>query len=151
MRMAAEHIRVAEESSFDPGLFPASGTSMSFLFLRPHQSAQNQRPNGRFGNNLTKECHKREIDLTNSPPNRGTRGHIRGPMMKDKSEYVAALCRVRNGEIAPFESSRFHAISTTEAVRRANEWAVSVVEFLAEPTWLQVKIDGRGVHSLRVI
>jgi hypothetical protein len=72
--------------------------------------------------------------------------------MKDHaSEYVAALCHVRNGEIAPFESSRFHARTIAEAVSRANEWAVSVVQFLAEPTWLQVNVDGCGVHSLKII
>jgi hypothetical protein len=72
-------------------------------------------------------------------------------MQHHKSEYVAALCRVRNGEIAPYESARFRAIDTAEAVRRANDWAISIVEFLAEPTWLQVNFDGRGVHTLRVL
>jgi hypothetical protein len=73
--------------------------------------------------------------------------------MKDelnRSEYVAALCRRRNGWLVDFDSTRFFASNETEAEQVATKWAnqaAAAVGGITERTWLQVLLDGRAIYS----
>ena len=62
-------------------------------------------------------------------------------------EYVAALCQMKDGVLRPYESERFAAENNDDAVGKATEWAMANVGVIAEETWLQVTLDGVGVHS----
>ena len=65
----------------------------------------------------------------------------------NSTEYVAALCRMKNGELEPYESERLVAANKVEAEQKAMEWATAAVGVIAEKTWLQVTLDGVGIYS----
>ena len=64
--------------------------------------------------------------------------------MKD---YVAALCRMRNGNLVPFESAPIGAEHEQQAIKLAEAWAGASIAKVEEDTWLQVTCDGKSVHS----
>jgi hypothetical protein len=67
------------------------------------------------------------------------------------SEYVAALCHMRDGNLEPFDSVRIEPSSRTEIVRMAEEWAISAAATcLLEPTWLQVNHNGVGIYGRKI-
>jgi hypothetical protein len=68
----------------------------------------------------------------------------------NRSEYVAALCRRRNGWLVEFDSTRFLATNAAEAEQKATKWADNVlvaIGGITERTWLQVLLDGEAVYS----
>jgi hypothetical protein len=62
-------------------------------------------------------------------------------------EYVAALCRMRNGNPEPYESTRFLAASDVEAKQKARDWARSF-DFVADDELLQINVGGRGICTI---
>ncbi len=73
--------------------------------------------------------------------------------MKDelnRSEYVVALCRRRNGWLVDFDSTRVLASNEAEAKQMATKWAdraTAAVGGITERTWLQVFLDGKAIYS----
>ncbi len=65
------------------------------------------------------------------------------------TEYVAALCRMQNGNPEPYESTRFLAASDVEAEQKAREWARSF-DLMADDTLIQVNAGGRGVCTIHL-
>jgi hypothetical protein len=65
-----------------------------------------------------------------------------------RSEYVAAVCRMTDGELDPDHSEQFFAADQTEAIRKANEWVIGML--IAEPSWLHVTLDGVGILTKRI-
>ena len=64
------------------------------------------------------------------------------------TEYVAALCRMQNGNPEPYESARFLAASYLEAKQKAREWASSF-DFVPDDALLQINIaTGRGICTI---
>ena len=64
------------------------------------------------------------------------------------SEYVAAVCRMTDGELDPDHSEKFFAADQTEAIRKANEWVTGML--VAEPSWLHVTLDGVSILTKRI-
>jgi hypothetical protein len=62
-------------------------------------------------------------------------------------EYVAGLCRMRDGELVPFDTKRFFADNHDEAVRQAVEWLSSTDVAIDDSTWLQVLCNGSAFFS----
>jgi hypothetical protein len=68
----------------------------------------------------------------------------------NRSEYVEALCRRRNGWLVDFVSTRFFASNEVEAQQIATKWAdraAAAVGGISERTWLQVLLDGKAIYS----
>ena len=68
----------------------------------------------------------------------------------NRLQYVAALCRRRNGWLVDFDSTRFFASNEAEAKQVAMKWAdcaAAAVGGLTERTWLQVLLDGKAIYS----
>ena len=65
-------------------------------------------------------------------------------------EYTAALCHMKDGEAAPFEMKEIIASTDDEAVRKATEWTVSVIDMIDKGTWLVLKQGAKSVHSKRL-
>jgi hypothetical protein len=65
--------------------------------------------------------------------------------MNKATEYVAALCHMRDGGLVPYDSERFIATTKAEAAAKAQKWAMTTVG--ADKTWLHVTLDGAGVYS----
>jgi hypothetical protein len=63
------------------------------------------------------------------------------------SEYVAALCHMREGWLVDYDSTRFIATNEDEAKQEAAKWAASVIGVVTEKTWLQVTSDGKAIYS----
>ena len=63
------------------------------------------------------------------------------------TEYVAAVCRMRNGAPEPFNSIAFVAHDAAEARQVAKNWVRSL-DFVSDDALLQVNADGRGVFTL---
>jgi hypothetical protein len=62
--------------------------------------------------------------------------------------YSVGLCLMGKGNLeAPYEGISITAADVNEAVSKAKEW-VATVE-VAENSWLQVLLDGRGVATLK--
>ena len=68
-------------------------------------------------------------------------------MSDDGGEYIAALCHLRKGELAPFVYERFFASSNAGAAEIARRWAKSIVGVGANKSWLRVTLDGTGVYT----
>jgi hypothetical protein len=67
--------------------------------------------------------------------------------MNKATEYVAALCHMRDSGLVPFDSERFIATTKAEAAAKAQKWAMSTVGVIVDKTWLHVTLDGAGVYS----
>jgi hypothetical protein len=64
-------------------------------------------------------------------------------------EYVAALCRMQDGNPEPYESTRFLAVSDVEAEQKAREWARSL-DHITDDALIQVNAAGRGVCTIHL-
>ena len=67
--------------------------------------------------------------------------------MNKATEYVAALCHMRDGGLVSFDSERFIATTKAEAAAKAQKWAMTTVGIIVDKTWLHVTLDGAGVYS----
>ena len=67
--------------------------------------------------------------------------------MNKATEYVAALCHMRDGGLVPYDSERFISTTKAEAAAKAQKWAMATVGAIADKTWLHVTLDGAGVYS----
>jgi hypothetical protein len=65
-------------------------------------------------------------------------------------EYVAGLCRMQDGELVPFDTTKFSAENHDEAVRRAVEWLSSTDLATDDCSWLQVLCDGSAFFSKEI-
>jgi hypothetical protein len=65
----------------------------------------------------------------------------------NESEYVAALCHMRGGGLADYDSRRVVATNEAEAKQKADEWAAVAIGVATEKTWLQVTLDGKAIYS----
>jgi len=65
-----------------------------------------------------------------------------------RSEYVAALCCMKNGELDHDHSERFIATDEAEAKRKANQWAVGML--ISESSWLRVTLNGVGIFTREI-
>jgi hypothetical protein len=73
----------------------------------------------------------------------------RNGAMSSKSDYIAAVCHMRDDELVPYDDSySFNAADDKEAARIALEWVTSSISLIVEPTWLQViNKDGKSIYS----
>jgi hypothetical protein len=62
-------------------------------------------------------------------------------------KYLAALCHMKDGALAPYDSEHLFAADNIEAIRKATEWRVTAAATIDERTWLQVLLDGTAIHS----
>jgi len=67
--------------------------------------------------------------------------------MNKATEYVAALCHMRDGGLVPYDSERFIAATKAEAAAKAQKWAMTTVGAIVDKTWLHVTLDGAAVYS----
>ena len=67
--------------------------------------------------------------------------------MNKATEFVAALCHMRDGGLVPYDSERFIATTKAEAAAKAQKWAMTSVGAIVDKTWLHVTLDGAGVYS----
>ena len=65
-------------------------------------------------------------------------------------EYVAGLCRMQDGELVPFDTTRFFADNHDEAVRQAVEWLSSTDMAIDDSTWLQVFCESSAFFSKEI-
>lgn len=68
-------------------------------------------------------------------------------MNSGPTEYVVALCHMRNGELVPFAYERFSAANKAEAAARARDWANSTASVSAGRAWLQVKLAEAVIYT----
>jgi hypothetical protein len=61
-------------------------------------------------------------------------------------EYVASLCHIRKGKLAPFVHSHFSASSNAAATARARRWAKVMVGVSVKKSWLRVTLNGPTVY-----
>ena len=69
------------------------------------------------------------------------------PEKSNRAEYVAALCRLRDGTLEPYYSDRFFAVDDAGAIQKATEWRVTAASTIDERTWLQVILNGSEIYS----
>jgi hypothetical protein len=67
--------------------------------------------------------------------------------MDKSAEYVAALCHMRDGGLAPYDSESIIATTKVEAAAKAQKWAMTTVGVIVDKTWLHVTLDGAGICS----
>jgi hypothetical protein len=61
-------------------------------------------------------------------------------------EYTVSLCRMVSTEFVPYEQITIAADDDKEAIERATDWAMSVLEITEEEAWLMVKQGACDVH-----
>lgn len=64
-----------------------------------------------------------------------------------RADYVAALCHLRDGYLARYDSAHLQAVDNVEAIRKATVWRVTAAATIDERTWLQVLVDDIAIHS----
>jgi len=65
----------------------------------------------------------------------------------EKHTYKAALALLSGPRFHPYLGADIEAASDAEAGDKAMEWALKNASEVVPQTWLQVTLDGRGVHS----
>jgi hypothetical protein len=62
--------------------------------------------------------------------------------------YIAALCRMQDGALVDYDSTRITAASEDDAKRQALEWSAAESGVIDELTWLQVTdMSGKAILS----
>jgi hypothetical protein len=64
-----------------------------------------------------------------------------------KHTYKAALALLSGPHYHPYLGTDIEAATDAEAATGAMEWALKNAAEVLPETWLQVTLDGRGVHS----
>ncbi|MCB1536642.1 MAG: hypothetical protein KDJ44_18525 [Rhodoblastus sp.] len=63
--------------------------------------------------------------------------------------FQAALCRIQEGNLVPYEHETIQMDSAPDAIEKAKQWAQSIDD--REDAWLQVLFDGKSIASMKQI